>query len=120
MKYISVLALLLIATACFRTPLSKESGPSANRKNTPRGGYSIYVTNENSGDVSVIDSASLQVVGTIPVEKRPRGIHPSPDGRNIYVALSGSPPAPPGVDESTLPPPEKSADGIGVIGVAEG
>jgi YVTN family beta-propeller protein len=32
--------------------------------------------------------------------------------------LSGSPPAPPGVDESTLPPPDHSADGIGVVDVA--
>jgi hypothetical protein len=35
------------------------------------------------------------------------------------VALSGSPIAPPGVDESTLPPPDKRADGIGVVSVAD-
>src|SRR5271163_3155026 len=81
-------------------------------------GYRIYVTNETSGDLSVIDSSTLEVVATIPLGKRPRGIHASPDGRTIYVALSGSPPAPPGVDESTLPPPDHSADGIGVIDVA--
>ena len=81
-------------------------------------GYRIYVTNEISGDLSVIDSKSLEVVATIPLGKRPRGIHASPDGKTIYVALSGSPPAPPGVDESTLPPPDHSADGIGVFDVA--
>ena len=32
----------------------------------------------------------------------------------LYVALSGSPIAPPGVDEDTLPPADKTADGIGV------
>ncbi len=86
---------------------------------TPKlGAYAIYVTNENGGDVSVIDSDSLEVIATIPVGKRPRGIHPAPDSRTFYVALSGSPPAPPGVDESTLPPPDKSADGIGVVDVA--
>ena len=35
------------------------------------------------------------------------------------MALSGSPFAPPGVDESTLPPPDKSADGIGVFDIAQ-
>lgn len=81
----------------------------------PPGAYYVYVTNENSGDVSVIDSVTMSVSATIPVGKRPRGITASADGRTIYVALSGSPPAPPGVDESTLPPPDKSADGVGLI-----
>src|SRR6476619_6263329 len=84
------------------------------------GGYRIYVTNERSGDLSVIDSATHEVIATVPLGKRPRGIHASPDGRTIYVALSGSPIAPPGVDESTLPPPDKSADGIGVFDIAQG
>ena len=81
-------------------------------------GYRVYVTNEISGDLSVIDSTSMEVVSTVALGKRPRGIHASPDGKTIYVALSGSPPAPPGVDESTLPPPDKNADGIGVFDVA--
>ncbi|MBI2687278.1 MAG: beta-propeller fold lactonase family protein [Acidobacteria bacterium] len=83
-------------------------------------GYRIYVTNERSGDLSVIDSTTHEVVSTVPLGKRPRGIHASPDGKLIYVALSGSPIAGPGVDESTLPPPDKSADGIGVYDVAQG
>ena len=36
------------------------------------------------------------------------------------MALSGSPIAPPGTDESTLPPPDRSADGIGVVDVRQG
>src|SRR5262245_40913036 len=79
--------------------------------------YLVYVTNEGSGDMSVIDPSQSQPVDTIPLGKRPRGIHPS--GNLIYVALSGSPSAPPGVDESTLPPPDRSADGIGVVDVAQ-
>ena len=51
--------------------------------------------------------------------KRPRGIHASPDKKTIYVALSGSPIAGPGVDESTLPPADKTADGIGVFDIKE-
>src|SRR5215468_1178488 len=83
-----------------------------------KSGYRIYVTNETSGDLSIIDGSSLEVISTVPLGKRPRGIHASPDGRTIYIALSGSPLAPPGVDENTLPPPDKSADGIGVFDIA--
>ena len=44
-----------------------------------------------------------------------RGLKLSADGKRLYVALSGSPIAAPGVDESTLPPADKEADGIGVV-----
>jgi len=81
--------------------------------------YIIYVTNERSGDLSEIDSSTLQVTATIPLGKRPRGIHASPDGQFLYIALSGSPIAGPGVDESKLPPPDRSADGIGVFDVRQ-
>src|SRR5579885_774801 len=74
--------------------------------------YTVYVSNEASGDLTVIDPVKLEST-TIPIGKRARGIHVTPDGKYIYIALSGSPLAPPGVDESTLPPPDKSADGIG-------
>src|SRR5580765_3394225 len=77
----------------------------------------LYVTNEQSGDLSIIDVDAAKVVGTIPLGKRPRGIAASPDGTKLYVALSGSPAAGPGVDEKTLPPPDRSADGIGVVDV---
>ncbi|HZY72001.1 MAG TPA: beta-propeller fold lactonase family protein [Edaphobacter sp.] len=86
---------------------------------TESSGPRIYVTNEVSGDMTIIDSGTYKVLETIPLGKRPRGIHASPDHKTIYVALSGSPIAGPGVDESTLPPPDKSADGIGVFDVAQ-
>ncbi len=79
----------------------------------------VYVTNEMSGDLTVIDGAKQTVVATIPLGKRPRGIRESPDGKLLYVALSGSPIAGPGVDESKLPPADKGADGIGVVDVAQ-
>jgi YVTN family beta-propeller protein len=81
--------------------------------------FRLYVTNEASGDLTVIDSATYEVIETVPLGKRPRGIHPSPDGQTIYVAVSGSPIAGPDVDESTLPPPDKSADGIAVFDVKQ-
>src|SRR4030095_10322617 len=40
------------------------------------------------------------------------------DGASLLVALSGSPIAGPGVDESTLPPPDRAADGIGLVDLA--
>jgi YVTN family beta-propeller protein len=98
------------------------------------GGYEIYVTNEKSGDVTVIDGASLKAVSTFKVGKRPRGIHASPDGKTVYVALSGTPiEGPPELDAQGNPvfkrdkkddddeddvAADKSADGIGVIDVA--
>src|SRR5262245_21311044 len=75
----------------------------------------VFVTNEASGDLSVIDAATQAVIATAPLGKRPRGIKASPDGKTLYVALSGSPNAGPGVDPKTLPPPDRSADGIGEI-----
>ncbi len=83
----------------------------------PRG-YRVYVTNEVSGDLTIIDSETMKVEARVPLGKRPRGIHASADGKTIYVALSGSPIAGPGVDESKLPPADKSADGIGVFDVS--
>ncbi len=80
----------------------------------------IYVTNETSGDLTVIDAATLAPVATIPLGKRPRGLVASPDGRYLYVTLSGSPAAGPGVDEQSLPPPDRAADGIGVIDLRQG
>jgi YVTN family beta-propeller protein len=75
----------------------------------------VFVSNENAGTVSVIDARTNQTVATIPVGKRPRGLRVSKDGTTLYVALSGSPKGGPGIDESKLPPPDRSADGIGVV-----
>jgi YVTN family beta-propeller protein len=79
----------------------------------------VYVSNELSGTVSVVDPVARRVVATISVGKRPRGIRASADGRTVFVALSGSPVGGPGIDESQLPPPDREHDGIGVIDVRE-
>ena len=114
----------LILPAClavFLTGCSKPKPAEQAQSQAPEesSAFRLYVTNEVSGDMTVIDSATYKVIATIPLGKRPRGIHASPDRKTIYVALSGSPIAGPGVDESTLPPPDKSADGIGVFDVAQ-
>src|SRR6266480_3440579 len=76
--------------------------------------YLVFVSNERSGDVTVIDGATDAVVATFKVGKRPRGIHATPDGTRVFVTLSGSPRMAPGVDENRGPA-DKTADGLGVI-----
>ena len=76
--------------------------------------YLVFVSNERSGDVTVIDGNTDEVVATFPVGKRPRGIHATPDGRRLFVTLSGSPRMAPGLDENRAPA-DKRADGLGVI-----
>lgn len=77
----------------------------------------VCVSNERDGTVSVIDGRTRTTLSTIRLGTRPRGIHASPDGRWLYVALSGSPnPGPPGTTPpDSLPPADRSADGIGVV-----
>ena len=80
-------------------------------------GYLVFVSNERSGDVTVIDGTTDAVVATFPVGKRPRGIHTTPDGKRLFVTLSGSPRMAPGLDENRAPA-DKRADGLGVIDAA--
>ena len=118
--FLIFLAIGALVSGCSRSeepPAGEAAAPTATTA-APAAGL-VFATNEQSGDISVIDVAAARVVATIPVGKRPRGIRVSPDGQLLFVALSGSPIAPPGVDEDTLPPADKSADGIGVVSVAE-
>jgi YVTN family beta-propeller protein len=122
MRIVSRKTLLALAAAAF-VAMAHAAGA---------GSYQVYVTNERSGDVTIIDGATNKVVTTIPVGKRPRGIHPGPDGGTIYVALSGTPiEGPPELDANGNPifkrdkdddddddAADKSADGIGLLDVA--
>src|SRR5207253_3157570 len=78
---------------------------------TPRtaAGTELYVSAEESGEIVVVDTERGEVAARVPVGKRPRGVKLSHDGKLLYVALSGSPRAAPGVDESKLPPPDRAA-----------
>ncbi|MFD4620355.1 YncE family protein, partial [Streptomyces sp. NPDC058475] len=49
-----------------------------------------YVTNDSSGTVSVIDTATNTVTATIPVGTAPQGVALTPDGTRVYVTNSGS------------------------------
>lgn len=104
-----------MALACNREAPPPAAAPAATAAAAPIPASRVFITNEASGSLTVIDAATQSVIATAPLGKRPRGIQASPDGKFLYVALSGSPSAPPGVDEKTLPPPDRSADGIGEI-----
>src|SRR5712671_6686442 len=116
--WIGLALALCVAPACSSEapkPAPATAPPALAPPPEPR--VKVYITNEMSGDFTVIDADRQTVIGTYAIGKRPRGIKVSPDGKSLYVALSGSPNAGPGVDPKTLPPPERNADGIGEIDV---
>ena len=82
----------------------------------------VLVSNEDSGDITIIDAATNQVVTTIAVGRRPRGIKAGPGGRTIYVALSGSPRCPPWMsdEECDRQVTDKTQDGIAEVDVIKG
>ena len=55
-------------------------------------GYShaakVFVSNERSNDISVLDSETWEVIDSFPGGNRPRGITLSPDGKHLYVCAS--------------------------------
>jgi len=48
----------------------------------------IFITNEKGNSISVINGETLEVESEIAIGERPRGIGISPDGTEIYVAVS--------------------------------
>jgi YVTN family beta-propeller protein len=82
------------------------------------GGPYAFVSNEADNNVSVINTRTDSVVATLDAGQRPRGIKLTPDGKMLVVAVSGSPRAGPGVDESKLPPADRSKDGLALVDLA--
>ena len=111
---------LLTATAAVPFPAAAAAG-----------GFQIYVSNERSNNVTVIDGTSFKPLATFPIGKRPRGIHSSPDGKLVYVAVSGTPVEPPPQldakgnpiftnksDDDDDSKSDKAADGVAIIDTA--
>ena len=111
----TVIAFLLVGCGSPAINDSTVTDSLLEEEHAPTAPYSIYVTNERSGDLTVISGDTHELVTTIPLGKRPRGVKIGPNRQYLFVALSGSPPSPPGIDESTLPPPDREADGIGIV-----
>jgi YVTN family beta-propeller protein len=113
---ISVLLGALLLAACNRSTSSSSSPASAGPEAADAGnGPRVYVSDETGSAVVVVDPDAGRVVQRLAIGKRPRGIKLATDGKHLLVALSGSPIGGPGVDESTLPPADRAADGIGLV-----
>ena len=116
---IAVIIAATVAVGC----KGKSKAPVTDTSNTEHtvltsyssGGPYLFVSNEDGNDVTVIDTKTDSVVGTLEPGQRPRGVRVSPDGKTLIVAVSGSPKGGPGVDEKTLPPADRSKDGIALI-----
>jgi len=90
----------LLAVVCVLTVISPARGSDWRA----HGPYDVYVTNEGSGDLSVIDGMTWKVVATWELGTRPRGVAVAKDGRRLFVAFNG------GTGE----------DGVGVLDAASG
>lgn len=55
---------------------------------TTAAAYTVYVTNEKDNTVSIIDGTKLEVVKTVKVGQRPRGIILSKDGKWLLICAS--------------------------------
>ncbi|MGH8176930.1 MAG: cytochrome D1 domain-containing protein [Steroidobacter sp.] len=79
-----------------------------------------YVSNEDGHTVSVIDTARGEVIATIEVGKRPRGMKLNRDGSRLFVALSGLPKCPPTTpdEECAKLGRDLKADGVAVVDTA--
>jgi YVTN family beta-propeller protein len=76
-----------------------------------------WVSNEDDGSLTVVDTEHLAAITTVAVGKRPRGLILSRDGTRLFVALSGVPKCPPPVpdEECAKLPRDRAADGIAVV-----
>ncbi len=134
--YLCLWVAFVFLGACDRAPTDdierQESGQESATSETsasvrdelqwPADGDLVYVSNEDSGDISIISTASNQVIKTLNVGRRPRGIRVGHAGDKVFVALSGSPKCPPSMSDEDCSQQEtdKTQDGIAVIDVRTG
>jgi YVTN family beta-propeller protein len=80
-------------------------------------GERAYVSNEDGNSVSVIDTQRAEVIATIDVGKRPRGMKLDRAGKRLFVAVSGLPKCPPTVpdEECAKRKRDLGADGIAIV-----
>ena len=126
-RLVGVAAALLLAACGGRDARSSaDSGaaaPETAHAVAPRGaGELAYVTSEEGRTLTVIQTSNDSVVATIEVGTRPRGVRVAPDGRTVYVALSGSPRCPPTMpdEECGKLKSDKTKDGIAEVDATTG
>lgn len=80
-----------------------------------------YVSNEDGQSVTVLDTKRAEVIATIEVGKRPRGLKLNRDGSRLFVAVSGLPKCPPTVPDEECAKLERDlkADGIAIVDTAQ-
>ena len=87
--------------------------------------FTAYVANNLANTVSVIDTATNQVIATLAVGSRPQNATVSPDGRSVYVTNQSTTGNPSTISiigtatntvVDTIPPPQQSSKGL--FGVA--
>src|SRR6266540_4205566 len=90
-------ALPITALACLAAlgPSPRREAPSLPA--APAAGPWVWVSNEGSGDLAVIDAATDEVVARVHVGRRPRWLRLGPLGRSLFAAVSGTPRPRPGV-----------------------
>ena len=84
--FLALTATLLLTLSGCKAPTaatgkSSEAaeGPTMETAKGPR----IYVSDEVSGDLTVIDATTMKKLETLHIGTRPRGIHASPDGKTL-------------------------------------
>src|SRR2546421_3584733 len=79
-----------------------------------------YVSNEDDGTVTVIDTRRRAALATVRGGRRPRGRVLSCDGGSLYVAPTGLPKCPPPIPEEQCAklPRDRRGDGVAVIDTA--
>ncbi|MDB5697493.1 MAG: uncharacterized protein JWN69_297 [Alphaproteobacteria bacterium] len=55
---------------------------------SPLKAETLYISDEQADVVHIVDPSTMEVVGKIPLGRRPRGIALSADGKILYVAVS--------------------------------
>jgi PQQ-dependent catabolism-associated beta-propeller protein len=71
----------LAAAALFAASCSPRSQPSTD---------TVFVSNEGTNDVALIDGATGRIEGHLATGQRPRGMALSPDGKTLFVAASNA------------------------------
>src|SRR5919197_5393544 len=67
--------------------LAIASGARAWVSNPGQTGSKLYVTNSSGADVTIIDTATLKVIGSLKVGHGPHGLVASADGTRLYLTV---------------------------------
>lgn len=112
-------AAITVACGNERQPPAGQADTSGSPAASLPAGELAYVSNEDSQELTVIDTRMDSVVTVIPVGTRPRGVRVAPDGKTVFVALSGSPKCPPTMpdEECEKLTTDKSKDGVAMVDV---